>query len=188
MNGGNHSDIRQVIIERYRIDYAYHHQKELMAWTASSIYFGFSVGLFVFVRQHGIDYRAQCVLTAGLPLIFLSVFIFLNNQFTSRWHALDRIHRWQSAFADHWDNIRLSVDYRALESRIDSELRERGEKSFLNQRSGCTIAILMMSFPLTFLIFIIQPNQIDSRYRTEIPTYVLAAFFLLAQIFTVWWV
>ena len=184
MNENDNVSIREVILKRYEIDYAYHHQKEIMAWTASSIYFVFSVGLFALLAKDALQDPLRAVATIVLSLLYICLFTFLNSQFKSRWDTLDRLSRWQIGFSEQWEQLTGSQAYKNLtKACVD---KDKMKPLFLKGRKGLLIFLLFLLVPITYLIFIFCPNWIEARYRTEIPTYHLLTAFFVGQLLFIW--
>ena len=176
--------IREIVLKRYEIDYAYHHQKEIMAWTASSVYFIFSVAFFAYMAENALRDPLKTVATIVLSLVYVCLFTFLNSQFKSRWDTLDRISRWQIGFSERWEQLTDSQAYKHL---TEISLDERKSKPlFLKRRKGWLIFLLFLLAPISYPIFIFCPNCIEARYRTEIPTYTLLTAFFVGQLLFIW--
>ena len=170
----------------------YHNHKEKMAWTAVSLFAGFTVlfigrivtiesdRLTILFNKH-IDF-SEVVLFAVLVAMFLSTIIFLNMQFRARWNSADT----SEVFYRYLYRMQL-LDSNSIENLLHIEnINSKGSiypdeimKELRILHSKRSIASIVCALPLLFC------RKTDERFKTEIPSYVIAFILLCSQILTV---
>ena len=169
---------------------SYHNHKETMAWVATAFYLPAVFGLAYSANRMGLNCAWQIAFTVILFLLFLMVFCFLHMQFTMRWKAADIAVGLRRAMTRVCDCTKpLSKKELELDPKDDKESEEHmGWPRFIreevdqeidgneNKRTCVWIASALLNC-----------EKLDSRLKSEIPTY-CAVFFATVLGITILWV
>lgn len=173
---------------------SYHNHKEVMAWTASSLYFVFTAALVGWLFSYAAQKHAasffnrhylgteQAFALVILFLVFLSAIAFVYMQFTARWIAADEVFILRryvfnvlSKDENYAKNLleisHLGPNNRTYPDRIERSIRRLKAKR--NLLGVLKAALCLFS------------GRTDLRYWSEIPTYFLLVVLFLSQIATI---
>jgi len=80
-------DVKETVIEFYKINYDYHNVKEQMFWLAATLYLGFAAGSIAWATSNVhllIKYRGWIVFFSVAVLAFSECFVLFQNWYKAR--------------------------------------------------------------------------------------------------------
>lgn len=186
-NGENKTiAVYEVLLKMIAEEAEYHSKKETLAWIASSVYFAFSLFLLNWLFHNPLCGLQKWALVALLTIIYVAALSFISLQFLGRWQSVERYDAYNSILR----STEVTRSIRAFKKRIQEEIEKRQV-----QRRRHIWEILLFSFYLfivvPWVIVVLSDHKkskkgsrpcIDSRYRTEIPTYAIITAFFAAQL------
>ena len=200
MSNEDQIGFQEVILKKYEIESGYHDTKTKMAWTAGSVYFAFTVALFVFLVRLEDPLPCKGFLAAILVAIYICTLSYISLQFLGRWESNRRVGFWLWTFGKSWESMNKSSNYADLEKQYEKamEYEEKGRiKTTIDKRRHWCIFWLTPFFFILLLILFARGKKkivvdgkeqdrwkfhIPSEYWSEIPIYCLMTWFLTGQI------
>ena len=175
--------MENIILKNIEMNENYHDKKEKMAWIASSIYFAFSLLILRWLIDETIDGYQKIMLLVLLAVIYTSALCFISLQFKLRWESVEKSDALREVLRNLKD-LDLAPSFPDKSEHYLEIERNKDE----NKRKMWLILLLTISFPILLLSYAVYKLlggckwQIDSRYRTEIPTYTIITYFFIAQL------
>jgi hypothetical protein len=187
------TDVRSQLIltlhNELQIQETYHNHKEVMAWTATSLYLAFAFLFIVKVQSltpkdilalFGNWPSAKDILTLiVLALIFCFAMVFLCMQFSMRWNSSDiseivrkYLFLLELENLTHPQNL-LHIRYISVKGHIYPDEIMRDIKK---RRPKRTLGLVLKSIPLVFC------SGTDPRLKSEIPSYVITSLLFATQV------
>ena len=171
--------------KKYELNEACHDRKERMAWVGSTIYYTFSLAILTWLAGAGFKctetlYRP--ILTIFVSMTFISALTFTSLQFYHRWKSVSE----SGAHERILKRLQSENGNKTYQEFIDEDVDD-GEK-----RKLLWIMFLTIALPILIIFGRIKCKRkkckefIDSRYRTEIPTYTIATILFAAQLVMIW--
>ena len=169
----------------------YHDHKETMAWTASSIYFLFSIVIinwlittdFTKIKLSLPFIKVWVII--GFTILYICVICFVYMQFKMRWYAADIsivirkclfLCTIEKLFPKKEEFLPINKinNINAFPESIQKQINLLHE-----ERNICNFLVAVISIILLFGIFC---GNIDNRFKTEVPTYILITFLFVLKI------
>jgi len=128
----------------YDINERYHDKKEEMAWVAASLYFTFSIAIFLNFKNQALCITQKITLTVFLSIIYFCLITYINLQFRCRWDSVDKSFYLLKEIEKLINSTEISDDYLFDINHSKSTSRNTGE-----------IFLLSILFPIFVAVFLI---------------------------------